>query len=84
MFWRKKKKSDEGQDKQKMGLLQRLAMKKIEKMDPKERERVMQKALTPENIAKNKDKIMATIKQMKESGQLTDEQVKIAKEKLGL
>jgi len=41
------------------------AMRKLEKMDPKEREKVMQKALSPENIAKNKDKILATMEQMK-------------------
>ena len=93
MFWKKKsssakatadKKNDDGQEKQKMGMLQRLAMKKVMSMDPKEREKLMQKALSPENIEKNKDKILATMEQMKASGQLTDEQMKMAKEKLGL
>lgn len=86
MFWNKKKKNYDGEavDTQKMGMLQRLAMKKLEKMDPKEREKLMQKALAPENIAKNKDKILATMEQMKASGQMTDEQIKMAKEKLGL
>jgi hypothetical protein len=86
MFWNKKKKNDDGEatDAHKMGMLQRLAMRKLEKMDPKEREKLMQKALTPENIAKNKDKIIETMEQMKASGQLTDEQIKMAKEKLGL
>ncbi|HBB36922.1 MAG: hypothetical protein UX02_C0002G0135 [Candidatus Moranbacteria bacterium GW2011_GWC1_45_18] len=84
MFWKKKKFSDENNDAPKMGILQRLAMKKLEKMDPKEREKLMQKALAPENIAKNKDKIIAAMEQMKKSGQLTDEQMKMAKEKLGL
>ncbi|OGI26045.1 MAG: hypothetical protein A3J76_05540 [Candidatus Moranbacteria bacterium RBG_13_45_13] len=83
MFWRKKKTDDE-QSASEMGMLQRLAMKKLEKMDPKEREKLMQKALSSENIEKNKDKILTTMEQMKESGQLTDEQVKLAKEKLGL
>jgi len=86
MFWNKKKKNDDGEvaNPQKMGMLQRLAMRKLEKMDPKEREIVMQKALSPENIAKNKDKILETMEQMKASGQLSDEQMKMAKEKLGL
>jgi len=83
MFWNKKK-NDDGNENQKMGMLQRLAMKKLEKMDPKEREKLMQKALSPENVAKNKDKILATMEQMKASGQLTDEQIRMAKEKLGL
>jgi hypothetical protein len=86
MFWNKKKKNDDGEvvDTQKMGMLQRMAMRKLEKMDPKEREKLMQKALSPENIAKNKDKILATMEQMKASGQMTDEQIRMAKEKLGL
>ena len=83
MFWSKKK-SEDNQDKEKLGLLQRLAMKKLERMDPKERERLMQKMMTPENIEKNKDKILSTMEQMKESGQLTDEQFELAKQKLGL
>ena len=92
MFWSKKKsassadeeKQDGDNSPQKLGMLQRLAMKKIEKMDPKEREKLMQKALSPENIAQNKDKILATMEQMKASGQMTDEQIQMAKEKLGL
>jgi hypothetical protein len=84
MFWNKKNNDDGEVDTQKMGMLQRLAMKKLEKMDPKEREKLMQKALSPDNIAKNKDKILATMEQMKASGQMTDEQIKMAKEKLGL
>jgi len=91
MFWNKKpasktdeKNEENGAEAQKMGMLQRLAMKKVMSMDPKEREKLMQKALTPENIEKNKDKILATMEQMKASGQLTDEQIKMAKEKLGL
>jgi hypothetical protein len=82
MFW--KKKSDTSDDSQKMGLLQRLAMKKVMSMDPKEREKLMQKALNPESVAKNKDKILATMEKMKESGQLTEEQIKMAKDRLGL
>ena len=83
MFW-KNKKDNNDQDSQKMSLLQRLAMKRLERMDPKERKKLMQKALSPENIEKNKDQILATMEQMKESGQLTEEQMKMAKEKLGL
>ena len=85
MFWKRKKKDNGGKENaQKMGMFQRLAMRRLEKMDPKEREKLMQKALAPENIEKNKHKILATMEQMKASGQLTEEQMKIAKEKLGL
>jgi hypothetical protein len=78
------KNSDGEQNAPKMGMLQRLAMKRLEKMDPKEREKLMQKAMNPENIAKNKDKILETMEQMKASGQLTDEQIELAKKKMGL
>jgi hypothetical protein len=85
MFWKKNKQNqDDENNPQQMGMLQRLAMKKVMSMDPKEREKLMQKALSPENIEKNKDKILATMEQMKSSGQLTDEQIRMAKEKLGL
>jgi hypothetical protein len=84
MFWNKKIQKEDENNPQKMGMLQRLAMKKLEKMDPKEREKLMQKALSPENVAKNKDKILETMEQMKASGQMTDEQIQMAKEKLGL
>ena len=84
MFWNKKKNKDGEGDSRKMGILQRLAMKRVMSMDPKEREKLMQKALTPENISKNKDKILETMEQMKKTGQLTEEQFTMAKEKLGL
>ena len=85
-MWNPFRKSPSGEEKDqpKMGMIARLAMKKLEKMDQQEREKLMQKALSPENVAKNKDKILATIEQMKASGQLTDEQIQMAKEKLGL
>lgn len=76
-IFKRNKKSD---DKQKMGMLQRIAMKKFEKMGPGERNKIMQDALKPEN----KDKILAVIEQMKKSGQLSDEQIEMAKKKLGL
>lgn len=80
--FKKKKKGDDSQPQ--MGMLQKIAMKKLQSMSPEEREKIMQKALNPENIAKNKDKILATMEQMKASGQVTDAQLEIAKKKLGL
>jgi hypothetical protein len=71
-------------DPNQMGFIQRLAMKRLEKMSLQEKEKIMQQALQPENIAKNKDKILAAMEQMKASGQFTDEQLEMAKKKLGL
>jgi len=72
----KKKKST---DPQKMGMFQKIAMKKLEKMNPKERQKIMQEALRPEN----KDKLLKAMEQMKNSGQITEEQFEIAKKKMG-
>jgi len=76
-IFKRNKKSD---DTQKMGMLQRIAMKKLEKMSPAEKEKMAKEAFKPEN----RDKILAVIEQMKKTGQLTDEQIEMAKNKLGL
>jgi hypothetical protein len=78
-MWNPFKKSSEP-DKQKMGMLQRIAMKKLEKMSPEERDKMVQETFKPEN----KDKILAVMEQMKKSGQFTDKQLMEAKRKLGL
>lgn len=86
MIWnpfKRSKKSDDD-DQPKMGMIQRLAMKRLERMTSEEREKLMQKAMNPENVAKNKDKILAAMEQMKASGQVTDEQIEMAKRKFGL
>lgn len=80
----KKKNSQSDDDKPQMGFVQRLAMKRLEKMSPQERDKIMQKAMNPENISKNKDQILAAMAQMKASGQATDEQIEMAKRKFGL
>ena len=62
-----------------MGMMAKIAMKRVEKMDPKEREKMMQKAFDP----KNRDKMLSVMEQMKKSGQISEEQYRMAKEKLG-
>jgi hypothetical protein len=76
--------NDDKDDTQNMGFVQRLAMKKMMSMSPEQREKLMRKAMTPENISKNKDKILATMEQMRASGQMTSDQIELAKQKLGL
>lgn len=76
--------SDDKNDPNKMGFVQRLAMKKMMNMSDQERMKLMQKVMTPENISKNKDQILAVMEQMKVSGQMTADQVEMAKQKLGL
>lgn len=67
-------------DTQKMGMLQRIAMKKMMNMSPEEKEKMMQEAMKPEN----KDKILSAMEMMKKTGQITDAQIEEAKQKLGL
>lgn len=69
---------------QNMGMLQRLAMKKLASMSESERQQLMAKFMTPENLEKNKDKIMAQLNQMKKSGMITDTQYEEGKKRLGL
>jgi|WetSurMetagenome_2_1015567.scaffolds.fasta_scaffold981565_2 hypothetical protein len=81
-----KKNDDDDDDKKvkKPGLFQRLAMKKFESMSDEERMKVMRKALDPKNIAKNKDKILASLKEMRRSGQINADQYEMAKQKMGI
>ena len=64
----------------KMGMLQSLAMKRLAKMGPQERNKMMQEAMKPEN----RGKIMDMMNAMKASGQVTDAQIEQAKKMLGL
>lgn len=63
-----------------MGMLQRLAMKKLQNMSNEEREKIMQDALKPEN----RDKLMKAMEKMQASGQISQHQIEMAKKKLGL
>ena len=90
-----KKKSSEGNeedlssvpgmpDTKDMNMIQRFAMKRLMKMSPAEREKVMRKAMTPKNVEKHKDEILASLEQMRKSGQISDDQYRLTKAKLGL
>lgn len=67
-----------------MNMIQRFAMKRVLKMSPEERQKVMQKAMTPKNIEKHKTEIVAQLDTMKKAGQMSDDQYRLAKRKLGL
>lgn len=78
-MWNPFKKTDSN-DTQKMGMLQRIAMKKMMNMSPEERNKLAQDMLKPEN----KGKILRTMEMMKKTGQITDAQMEEARKKLGL
>lgn len=63
-----------------MGFLQKIAMKKLEKMSPGEKNKLMRDMVKPENM----EKIQKVMERMKSSGQLSEEQINEAKGKLGL
>jgi hypothetical protein len=62
-----------------MGMMQKIAMKKLEKMSPEERNKIMRDAFKPEN----KEKMFAAMEQMKASGHISEEQYEAARQKLG-
>lgn len=68
----------------KMNMVQRMAMKKIQKMKPEERENLMKKMLSPENIQKNRKQILEYLDQMEKSGQMNKHQIGMIKKQLGL
>jgi hypothetical protein len=67
-----------------MNMFQKFAMKRVLKMPPEERNKVLQKAMTPKNIEKHKDEILAQLEAMKKAGQMSDDQYRLAKRKLGI
>ena len=79
-FSKTAKNDDDKKNAPKMGMLQAMAMKKIAKMSPQEREKMMKEAMQP----KNRDKILGVMESMKASGQVTDEQIEQAKKMLGM
>lgn len=81
---KEKQKAADPMNPENMNMLQRMAMKKLQKMSPLEREQLMKKVMTPENIQKNKKDILNTFEQMKRSGQMNDHQIFEAKKRLGL
>jgi hypothetical protein len=72
-----KKKDD---DSPKMNMLQRLAMKRMERMSLQEKAKMMQEFLKPEN----KDKLLSAMEMMRKSGQISQEQYDIAKKRMML
>mgnify|MGYP000614894038 CR=1 FL=1 len=67
-----------------MNMLQRFAMKRLMNMSPAEREKTLRKAMTPKNIEKHKGEIIASLEAMRKSGQMSDDQYRLAKARFGL
>ncbi len=78
-MWNPFKKSNSNNP-QKMGMLQRIAMKKMQNMSQDERDKILNDALKPEN----RDKLLRAMEKMQSSGQLSKHQMEMAKKRLGL
>ncbi len=74
------KKDNQQTDSLKMNMLQRLAMKKMEKMSSQEKAKLMQEVFKPEN----KSSLLSAMEMMRKSGQISEEQYQAAKQKLGV
>ena len=67
-----------------MGMFQRFAMKQLMKMSPADREKVLKKAMTPENIMKHKNEILAQLEHARKSGMMSDDQYRLARRRMGI
>ena len=83
-MWNPFKKKQASNDPNQMGFLQKLAMKKFMSMSPEQKEKVAKEMMKPENIAKNRDKILQAMEQMKASGMVNQAQIEEAKRRFGL
>lgn len=71
-------------DTKKMNMLQRIAMKRFMAMSPQEQKKMVEKMMTPKNIAKHKDEILKQLEDARKSGMMSDDQYRLAKRKMGL
>lgn len=67
-----------------LNMFQRFAMKRLMKMSPTEREQALKKSLTPKNIQKNKAEILSSLEAARKAGQISDDQYRLTKKKLGI
>lgn len=73
-----------GKDIKDMGMMQKFALKRLAKMSPAEREKMMKKAMTPKNIEKHKGEILQSLEAMRKAKQVSDDQYRLAKKRFGL
>jgi hypothetical protein len=71
-------------DMKNMNMLQRIAMKRFMAMNPQDQKKMVEKMMTPKNIAKHKDEILQQLEDARKSGMVSDDQYRLAKRKMGL
>jgi len=71
-------------DLENMNFMEKMAMKRLMKMSPEEQREALRKAMTPKNIEKHKDEIIASLEQMRKSRMISDDQYRLMKRKFGI
>lgn len=67
-----------------LNMFQRFAMRRLAKMSPADREKTLRKAMTPKNIQKHKGEILDQLESMRKVGQISDDQYRLSRKKLGI
>ena len=67
-----------------LNMFQRFMMKRLMKMSPADREAAMKKAMTQKNIQKNKAEILSSLLAMRQAGQISDDQYRLTRKKMGI
>lgn len=67
-----------------MGMMERFAMKRFMKMSPEDQKKMVEKSMTPKNIEKHKDEIVASLEGMKKNRMISDDQYRLMKRKFGI
>lgn len=67
-----------------MGMMERFAMKRFMKMSPADQKKMVEKAMTPKNIEKHRDEIVASLEEMKKNRMISDDQYRLMKRKFGI
>ncbi len=71
-------------DTSKLSFKEKAALKLFQKMPKKKQEKIMQQAMSPENVQKNKQEMLKKIDEMVASGQIDKSQVEAVKSRMGL
>ena len=71
-------------DTAKLSFKEKMGLKMFKRMTKSKQEAVLRKAMNPEEVNKNKDKILAQVDEMVKSGQIDKGQAEAVKSRMGL
>jgi ribosomal protein S20 len=71
-------------DTSKLSFKEKMALKMFKKMPQKKQEEILRQAMDPQQIQKNKDKILSQVDEMVKSGQIDKSQAEAVKSRMGL